>query len=102
EPVTAFRYGFDIPGLIGRVNQSRPDLANGGIQGEVEVHEGVRPDLVSQFVPGDNLAVPLQKNTKHPKALLLQTHPDSALGQLSGAQVQSVDAESHNAGWSVR
>jgi hypothetical protein len=44
----------------------------------IEVDEGVRrPELVAQFVSGDNLSRVLQQGSENLQWLLLQLHPQS-------------------------
>lgn len=64
----------------------------------VKIYEGVRrPQLLAQFLAGDNLALPFEKEKENLKWLFLQSYSHTALAQLSGGGVYFVHPKPEDA-----
>jgi hypothetical protein len=94
EPVTAFRQSFDVVGVLRRVAQGLPDLVDCRAQTVVEVDYRFRsPDLLLQFLPGDDFSGVAEQDGEQPERLALEFDAYSTLSQLTGAKVGFEDAK---------
>src|SRR5262249_7959629 len=76
----------DPAGIFSGVGQAIAEPLNGGIQPMVEVDEGVTgPELVSEFLTRDHLAVRIEQQAQNSKALLARLDFASELPQFAGA-----------------
>ena len=80
KAVPASRYGLNEAWIFSRVAQRFANLIDGRIQVVVDIDEGVWPEPVLQFIPGDYLARLLEKYGEYLKGLAaqLELHPTLA------------------------
>jgi len=75
-----FREGLDKSRFLRRVAQRISKFFDRGVQAVIEGNEGVlRPESLTQLIPGYNFAGMLQKQHKQPEWLLLQLYFDASL-----------------------
>jgi hypothetical protein len=80
--------GFDVLGMLRRVTQYLPKLADRGVQAIVKVDERVvRPQLVPQFLTADQFSATLQEQGEDLKGLDLQSDLLPVLEDLAGLQI---------------
>ena len=88
EPVSAFRQGLDILRILRGVAERLADLINRRAQAVVEVDDRFRaPDLLLQFLPGDDFSGVAEQDGEQLERLALQLDADAALPQFTGPQV---------------
>ena len=101
--VTAARCGFDEARVVGRIAEYLADLVDGFVQAVVELDEGVgRPQLLTQFFTGDNLARPLEQDDKQAERLVLEIDLEPFLAQFRRGEVHFEDAEAEDASGLLR
>jgi hypothetical protein len=72
ESIAAPWEGLDVPRCLGVVSKRLANLAHAGIQTLAEVDEGVAaPDMLPDFVAGDDLAAPVDQQCEHLQGLRL-------------------------------
>ncbi len=94
KPVSAARYGRDIVWGLGIIVERFPHFADRDPQAVVEFHESVfRPQALSHFLPGDDLARSLNQHQQQPVRQVLQPHSDPATRKSAFLRVQLEGAE---------
>ena len=56
----------------------------------------MRPEFLTDFVPGDELTGPLQQQGKNLQRLRLQTNPDPRLGELAFLEINLEGPKTNN------
>jgi hypothetical protein len=80
--------GFNEPGMLRRVAQYLPKLANRRVQAIVNVDErAIRPQRVSQFITADQFSGTIQEQGEDLKGLDLKSDLFSVLEDLTSPQV---------------
>lgn len=95
--------GFQKPGIVGRIVQGLAQLPHRRVQRVVKLHKRtVRPQFLTDFLPGDELTGMLQQQRKNPKRLLLQTNPAPRLGEFAFLEISLEGSKTNKpACWSV-
>ena len=80
EPVAAFGQGFDVAGVFGGVGQRFAYLIDRRAQAVVEVDHGLgAPDLLLQFLAGNDFSRTAEQDGQQLKRLTLQLDANAAL-----------------------
>jgi hypothetical protein len=80
--------GFNVLGMVRRVTQDLPKLANRCVQAIVKIDERVvRPQLVTQFVTADHFSGTLQEQGEDLKGLGLKSDLLPVLEEFAGPQI---------------
>src|SRR6266702_2465916 len=86
---TYSRQGLDIVGRFRGVAKRLPQSLDCIVNTVIEVYEGVgRPNILPQFLAGDDFARALQENLQNLEWLFLQPDLDSLPAQFSGIFIQ--------------
>lgn len=94
QTIAAARYGFNILGLASGVTERLAQLADGSIDGLVELHGCVvGPESFADLLAGGHLAAKFHQHPQNPERLLLEHDPAPALVQLSGFEVEVKGSE---------
>jgi hypothetical protein len=94
QPITASRYGFDEPWILGGVAQRIAQPADGGIQTVVEINVRVcRPQAPAEFFPRYYFTRMLQQNREDLKWLLLKADAGSVATQLARFHIHFKNTE---------
>jgi hypothetical protein len=85
-------------GIVGRITQRCAQLSNCRVQAVVEFDKCViRPQLLLNFFPGDDLAWPFEQKGQNAKWLALDLDPQATFRENSVSKIGLVSAEPDNA-----
>src|SRR3954449_9736843 len=94
EPVAQPRYGFHKPGILRRIAQRVPHLADGAVDCVVEIDKGVAvPELLLDLFPSDHFTGTLEQEGQNLERLLPKFDANAALPQFAHAEVQLEDSK---------
>src|SRR3954452_23907072 len=94
EPVATPRYGFHKSGILRRIAQRIPHLADGAVDCVVEIDKGVAvPELLLNLFPSDHFAGAIDQEAQNLEWLLLNFDANAAFPQFADPEVQLEDAK---------
>ena len=105
EKIAAAGNRFDIPGVCGGVAQDVADLLDRGVEAIVEIHESLRgPQLLLQFLAGNDLAGIFQEHLENLKGLTLQFGTNAVFSQFTRAEInfEPIEAQCRTRLWAGR
>jgi hypothetical protein len=80
---------------LGVIAERDTEPADGSVQTVLEIDEGsMRPEPLTEFLPPDELARPLEQRQQNAQRLFLQRNAESALAELAAGDLQLERAES--------
>src|ERR1700732_4490876 len=86
EPVASTWQRLNVAGAIGGVTKNLAKARDGGVNPMLEIDENVaRPELLTDFLAGDELGRALEQHEEDLEGLLLHADAGTALAEFSGA-----------------
>src|ERR1017187_9315022 len=102
KPVSPPRHSLHEPRTLRRISQRLPNLVDGRIEVVINIHKGVRPEALLQFLPRDQVARALQQDGEHLERLSAEPQLHAILAHLARLYVCFKCAEAYKPGTRLR